>query len=215
MLRAHATPLEGVLLLEPRAFPDDRGYFLETWNAAAYAEAGLDVAFVQDNLSVSHRGVLRGLHYQNPTAQGKLVAVLAGAAYDVAVDLRVGSPTFGRWYGVELTEDNHRQLYIPEGFAHGFVALADGTRFAYKCTAPYERAAERSLRWDDPDLGIRWPVEAPRLSEKDAAAPRLADLPREALFTYAGGANRDGANRDGANRDAGSRAGHPTSAEAA
>jgi dTDP-4-dehydrorhamnose 3,5-epimerase len=176
------TKLEGVLVLEPRVFADERGRFVETWNAERYAEAGILGPFVQDNVSVSKRGVLRGLHFQNPNAQGKLVSVLHRTVYDVAVDLRQGSPTFGEWVGVELSAENGRQMWIPEGFAHGFQALCDGTVFSYKCTAPYSPTDEHSLRWDDPALGIDWPLAEPVVSVKDAAAPVLMGLPEEQLF---------------------------------
>lgn len=174
------TKLEGVL--EPRVFADARGRFVETWNAERYAGLGIPGPFVQDNVSVSKRGVLRGLHFQNPNAQGKLVSVLHGAVWDVAVDLRVDSPTFGEWVGVELSAENGRQMWIPEGFAHGFQALEDATVFGYKCTAAYSPADEHSLRWDDPALGIAWPLAEPRVSAKDGAAPGLMQLPDGALF---------------------------------
>ncbi len=177
----HETSLPGVLLVETRVFGDARGRFQETYNARRYAEAGLDAVFVQDNVSVSEKGVLRGLHLQNPRGQGKLVSVLHGSVYDVAVDVRLGSPTFGQHVGCELTEENGRQLYIPPGFAHGFVVTSATATFLYKCTDYYAPEAELSVRWDDPDLGIRWPVDAPVLSEKDAAAPRLRDVPEKRL----------------------------------
>jgi dTDP-4-dehydrorhamnose 3,5-epimerase len=165
------TPLEGLLVVRPRVFRDDRGAFQETWNAARYAEAGLCVTFVQDNVSVSHRGVLRGLHAQRaPYEQGKLVTVLRGRAFDVAVDIRAGSPTYGRWYGLELEGTAGTQLYIPPGFLHGFLALDDDTVFAYKCTTPYRPEAEFSVRWDDPELGIAWPLTDVSVSTKDAGA---------------------------------------------
>ena len=179
------TDLPGVLIVEPAVFSDDRGWFMESFNAprfdAALQALGLPHApvFVQDNHSCSQAGVLRGLHYQLPPhAQGKLVRVVHGAAWDVAVDLRRGSPTFGRWAGVELTAQNRRQCWIPPGFAHGFVALADDTQVLYKTTEVYARDSERGIRWDDPALGIRWPLpggQAPRVAPKDAAAPLLAD----------------------------------------
>jgi dTDP-4-dehydrorhamnose 3,5-epimerase len=174
--------LPGVLLLEPRVFRDGRGFFVETWNRERYAAAGLEVSFVQDNVSSSRRGVLRGLHFQNPTPQGKLVSVLHGAVFDVAVDLRVGSPTFAGWLGVDLSADNLRQLYIPEGFAHGFLVTSDTAVFSYKCTAPYAPEYERSVRWDDPKIGIEWPIDSPILSPKDAAAPRLQQVAADDLF---------------------------------
>lgn len=166
------TPLAGLLRIETRSFADERGSFLESWNARRYAEAGLEAEFVQDNISMSRRGVLRGLHYQvAPFAQGKLVSVLAGAVWDVAVDLRPDSATRGRWYGCELSWDNGLQLWIPPGFAHGFVVLSDSATFFYKCTAVYEPSCERAVRWNDPSLGIEWPVASPVLSPKDSAAP--------------------------------------------
>jgi dTDP-4-dehydrorhamnose 3,5-epimerase len=170
------TSLPGVLLIEPDVYGDDRGFFLETWNAARYAAHGLDAAFVQDNLSYSQYGVLRGLHFQNPDPQGKLVTVLEGAVYDVAVDIRAGSDTFGQWMGLELSAETKQQLYVPPGYAHGFVVTSEAALFHYKCTAPYNPDAEGVVRWDDPDLGIDWPVDDPTLSARDAAAPRLADL---------------------------------------
>ncbi|MET0832170.1 MAG: dTDP-4-dehydrorhamnose 3,5-epimerase [Acidimicrobiia bacterium] len=171
------TGLAGVLILRPTLHGDDRGFFFESWNAQDFAGAtGVDATFVQDNHSRSTAGVLRGLHYQlAPNAQGKLVRVIIGAAYDVAVDIRRSSPTFGSWTGVELTADNKLQLWIPPGFAHGFVALTDA-ELLYKTTALYHGDSDRSLRWDDPDIGIEWPVDGtPILSAKDQAAPSLAD----------------------------------------
>jgi dTDP-4-dehydrorhamnose 3,5-epimerase len=179
------TRLPGVLILEPRVFRDERGHFAETWQRDRYREVGIDVDFVQDNASFSRHGVLRGLHYQNPTPQGKLVSVLRGEVFDVAVDLRVGSATFGEWVGVELSGENLRQMWIPEGFAHGFVVTADSALFSYKCTAPYAPEHERSLRWDDPDIGIEWPVRRPILSPKDAEAPLLREISGEGLFAPA------------------------------
>ncbi len=178
------TPLPGVLILEPRIFEDDRGYFLETWNKEGYAAAGVPGHFVQDNLSYSTHGVLRGLHYQQPHPQGKLVWVVSGEVFDVAVDIRVGSPTFGHWTGVTLSAENARQFWVPEGFAHGFVVTADHARFAYKCTDGYHREAEGSIRWDDPTIAIDWPVNAPVLSEKDAAAPLLGEKEDSRLPRY-------------------------------
>jgi dTDP-4-dehydrorhamnose 3,5-epimerase len=173
--------------VEPRIFADDRGAFCETFNAPRYADAGIAGPFVQDNLSVSRKGVLRGLHFQNPRPQGKLVSVARGAVFDVAVDLRRASPTFGRWYGVALTASNARQLWIPPGFAHGFLSLAEDTVFLYKCTDTYAPEAEGAVGWNDPDLAIEWPLSdigmnEPLVSPKDAAAPRLADVAGEKLF---------------------------------
>lgn len=170
------TALPGVLIIEPGVFGDARGFFLESWNSRAFAEAGLALDFVQDNHSRSRRGVLRGLHYQLENPQGKLVRVSLGAVFDVAVDVRRSSPHFGRWVGVELSEDNHRMLWIPPGFAHGFLVLSDSADFLYKCTTHYHAASDRGIRWDDPGIGIAWPDAgtAPLLSGKDAAAPHLA-----------------------------------------
>jgi dTDP-4-dehydrorhamnose 3,5-epimerase len=172
----HDTPLPGVQLIEPKVFGDDRGFFLESWNAAAFAAAGLDLSFVQDNHSRSARGVLRGLHYQIVEPQGKLVRVVSGAVFDVAVDIRRSSPHFGRWTGAELSADNKRMLWVPPGFAHGFIVLSETADFLYKCTTLYAPAHERSIAWDDPAIGVDWPLDgAPTLSAKDAGAPRLAD----------------------------------------
>ena len=178
------TALPGVVIVEPRVFRDDRGYFLETWNEAAYAAAGLPSRFVQDNVSYSTAGVIRALHYQHPHPQGKLVSVLQGEVFDVAVDIRVGSPTYGRWVGVTLSAENQHRFYVPEGFAHGFAVTSERALFAYKCTDFYRAEAEGSIRWDDPDLAIAWPVAAPVLSSKDAAAPFLRDVPPDRLPRY-------------------------------
>lgn len=172
------TALAEVLALTPRAFRDERGFFTESYNKQAFAEAvGSDVEFVQDNHSRSGGGVLRGLHYQlSPNAQAKLVRVVTGAIFDVAVDMRRSSPTFGKWAGVELSAENHRQLWIPEGFAHGFLTLSDRAEVLYKATAYYAPGSEGSVAWDDPDIGIDWPDSGPPLlSPKDLAAPALAD----------------------------------------
>ena len=171
------TPLPGVKLIEPRVFGDDRGFFMETWNARAFADAGLDLAFVQDNHSRSARHVLRGLHYQIVNPQGKLVRVTDGAVFDVAVDVRRSSAHFGRWVGYELSAANKRMLWVPPGFAHGFVVLSESADFLYKCTALYDPPAERAIRWDDPAIGIDWGLDgaAPLQSGKDAAAPLLTD----------------------------------------
>lgn len=171
------TALPGVTLIEPRVFGDDRGFFLESWNARTFAEAGLDLHFVQDNHSRSAHHVLRGLHYQLTNPQGKLVRVTIGRVFDVAVDLRRSSKSFGRWVGVELSAENKKMLWVPPGFGHGFVVLSDTADFLYKCTMLYEPADERSIRWDDPAIGIDWRLggETPHLSAKDSAAPLLAD----------------------------------------
>ena len=172
------TEIPGVLILEPRVHGDDRGFFMESWNARTFAGAGLNVTFVQDNHSRSARGVLRGLHFQDPHPQGKLVRVTAGRAWDVAVDLRRSSPAFGRSVGLELSAANKRMLWVPEGCAHGFVALEDDTDFLYKCTDFYDPAAEHSLLWNDPALAIAWPLDGiePQLSAKDRAGRPLSEI---------------------------------------
>jgi len=173
------TAIPGPLIVEPRVFGDERGFFMETWNERAFREAGLDCEFVQDNHSHSQKGVLRGLHFQNPGAQGKLVRVSRGAVFDVAVDLRRSSDYFGQWIGVELSAANKRMLWVPEGFAHGFLTLSDDTDFMYKCTAPYAPDTEYTLAWDDPEVGIDWPQEIadPVISEKDAKGLSLKEVP--------------------------------------
>lgn len=170
--------IDGLMVFEPRVFEDERGAFFESFNEAKFREAtGFTGSFVQDNHSISHKGVLRGLHYQLlPHAQGKLVRVVAGSAFDVAVDIREGSPTFGKWAGVELSAANRKQFWIPEGFAHGFLALEDGTEFLYKTTDFWHAGSERSIRWDDPTIEVQWPLEGvPVVSEKDAEAVRFCD----------------------------------------
>jgi dTDP-4-dehydrorhamnose 3,5-epimerase len=173
--------LPGVRVIEPDVYSDQRGAFLETWNERDYAKHGVDATFVQDNLSRSRRHVLRGLHFQNPYPQGKLISVLAGEVFDVVVDIRAGSETFGKWEGMVLSAENARQLYVPEGFAHGFVVTSDEALFHYKCTDFYHPDTEGTIRWNDPALGIEWPVEEPILSEKDRGAPRLEELAEETL----------------------------------
>ena len=169
--------LNGCVIIEPRVFGDERGFFLETFQAVRYKqEAGIDLPFVQDNHSRSARGVLRGLHFQKTKPQGKLVRVVRGEVYDVAVDIRKGSATFGKWEGVILSEDNKKQFWVPPGFAHGFVVLSDIADFEYKCTDFYDSTDEGSILWSDPDLGIQWPVQNPIVSAKDAVAKQLADL---------------------------------------
>ena len=185
----HAS-LPGLTLFRPRVLADARGDFRELYRAERYRAAGLDAAFVQDNLSRSRRGVLRGLHLQFPNPQGKLVTVVDGAVRDVAVDVRRGSPTFGRWAAIELTAENALQLWIPPGFAHGFVVLSETASLVYKCTAAYSADDELTVRWDDPALGIDWRVDAPVLSDKDAAAPTLAGIAPERLPPYAASAAR-------------------------
>jgi dTDP-4-dehydrorhamnose 3,5-epimerase len=175
------TTLPGVVTVKPTIYHDSRGYFFETWNQAGYAAAGLAGEFVQDNLSHSSHGVLRGLHYQHPSAQGKLISVLDGEIYDVAVDIRPDSPTFRRWVGVVLSAENHLQCYVPPGFAHGFVVTSESATVAYKCTRLYQPRDEGSIAWDDPDLAIDWPIRSPILSAKDQAAPRLREIPANRL----------------------------------
>ena len=169
--------IPGPLIIEPEVFGDERGFFLESWNARTFGDAGLDLTFVQDNHSRSQRGVLRGLHYQNPGRQGKLVRVTSGSVFDVAVDLRRSSPHFGRWTGVTLTAENKRLFWVPEGFAHGFLVLEDGTDFLYKCTAHYAPENEHTLAWDDPQVAIEWPLDGiePQLSVKDRLGKQLSE----------------------------------------
>jgi dTDP-4-dehydrorhamnose 3,5-epimerase len=186
IVRVSETALPGVLLIEPAVFGDDRGYFLETWAASRYRENGIAADFVQDNVSKSRQGTLRGLHLQHPYAQGKLVHVVIGEVFDVAVDVRVGSPTFGRWYGTVLSEANKRQLYIPPGYAHGFCVTSPEAIFAYKCSEGYHPEAELTIAYDDPGLGVKWPVSSPTLSKKDMAGKRLADVDPARLPRYSG-----------------------------
>ncbi len=170
------TSLPGVLLIEPKVFGDARGFFLESWNRQSFAALGLDLDFVQDNHSRSGKGVLRGLHYQLNEPQGKLVRVTQGRVFDVAVDMRRSSPNFGRWAGVELTADNHRMLWIPPGYAHGFLVLSESADFLYKTTTYYAPQWDRGVRWDDPEIGVQWPLDgAPLLSAKDQVQPLLKD----------------------------------------
>ena len=177
------TSLPGVLILEPRVFADDRGFFMETYQSERFRDAGIDAIFVQDNHSRSVRGVLRGLHYQEPNAQGKLVRCTKGALFDVAVDVRIGSPHFGKWAAFELSEENKRMAWVPPGFAHGFCVMSEVADLVYKCTALYDAKNDRSILWNDPDLAIAWPLAKPLLSPKDAAAPRLKDAPVLPRFT--------------------------------
>ena len=176
-MKVEKCKLGGVLLVTPQVFGDDRGFFMETYNQQKFADLGLPTTFVQDNHSKSSKGVLRGLHYQSPMWQGKLVRVVQGEIFDVAVDIRAGSPTFGEWVGFTLNDESKQQLYVPEGFAHGFVVTSDTAEVVYKCTNLYEPSQEGSVLWNDPDIGIEWPVEEPLLSQKDAVGQRLADLP--------------------------------------
>jgi len=175
-MKITTTAIPGVLLITPKVFGDSRGFFLESFHAARYAEAGIPSSFVQDNHSRSAKGVLRGLHFQKQYPQGKLVYVTIGTVFDVAVDIRKDSPTFGQWVGVTLSADEHQQFYIPPGFAHGFCVLSDTADFHYKCTDYYHPEDEGSLRWDDPDIGIQWPLTDPILSTKDANAGYLLTL---------------------------------------
>lgn len=170
------TELEGVLVIEPDVHRDSRGFFLESWQERKYREAGIPGPFVQDNHSRSMRGTLRGLHAQRTRPQGKLVRAVRGAIFDVAVDIRPGSRTFGRWVSATLSEDNFRQIFVPKGFAHGFCVLSETAEIEYKCTELYDRADEIGVRWDDPEIGIDWPLGDPLLSPKDAALPSLAAL---------------------------------------
>ncbi|HMI83017.1 MAG TPA: dTDP-4-dehydrorhamnose 3,5-epimerase [Polyangiaceae bacterium] len=183
-MRVTPTELPEVVVVEPQIFGDSRGYFVESWNQARYRDAGLPALFVQDNLSLSRRGVLRGLHFQYPKAQGKLITVLEGTIFDVAVDIRAGSPRFGKVVTMTLSGDNKRQIYIPPGFAHGFAVVSESALFMYKCTELYAPEAEGGIIWNDPDLGIRWPIEAPALSARDETFPRLRDLDRSRLSPY-------------------------------
>jgi dTDP-4-dehydrorhamnose 3,5-epimerase len=170
------TDIPGPLILEPQVYGDDRGFFLESWNAERFRALGLDFTFVQDNHSRSAKGVLRGLHFQNPNPQGKLVRVTAGRVWDVAVDMRQSSKYFGKWTGVELSAENKRMFWVPQGFAHGFITLEDRTDFLYKCTAFYDASAERTLRWNDPSVAIDWPTTDVILSTKDATGKLLCEI---------------------------------------
>lgn len=176
--------LPGVLIVEPAVHEDRRGFFMETWHAERYMRAGIPGPFVQDNLAYSVQGVLRGLHFQHPRGQGKLVYVLQGEVFDVVVDVRAGSLTFGHWFGTRLSVTTPRQLYIPPGFAHGYLVVSEQALVAYKCTEYYDPACERGIRWDDPDVGIKWPETPSILSERDRQWPFLGEIPREALPSY-------------------------------
>ena len=171
------TPLAGILKIEPRVFSDSRGYFLESYQRVRFVGAGIEVNFVQDNLSFSRKNTLRGLHYQNPRGQAKLVQVFQGEVFDVAVDIRPGSQSFGQWYGTRLSFENKHQLFIPAGFAHGYCVLSETALFYYKCSDYYAPECEAGVLWSDPDLGIDWPMKRPLLSQKDAEYPRLKDVP--------------------------------------
>ena len=183
-MKSKPASIEGLLIIEPTVFGDERGFFMEAYSRDRYAEMGLPREFVQDNVSLSAHGILRGLHLQHPNGQGKLCQVLEGEVFDVAVDVRVGSPTFGSWEGVRLSSENKRQLYVPPGFAHGFCVLSERALFSYKCTDFYSAATELGVAWNDPDIGIDWPIDTPRLSAKDAKNPPLKDIPQGKLPSY-------------------------------
>lgn len=183
-MKVHATRLPGALVIEPAVHGDARGFFYEGWNKARFAQHGLTMEFVQSNVSRSAHGVLRGLHYQWPNPQGKLVSVVEGEVYDVAVDIRNGSPTFGKWEACVLSAENHKHFWVPEGFAHGFVVLSEFATFQYLVTAPYDKAADAGVRWNDAALAIDWPIGQPQLSDKDATAPYLADVAPSKLPVY-------------------------------
>jgi len=180
------TDLQGVFVIEPVVHRDDRGFFVETYHSAKYAEAGLTLPFVQDNHSKSSKGTLRGLHAQWRRPQGKLVRCLDGAIWDVAIDMRRGSPTWARWFGVELTSENFKQIYVPPVFLHAFVVLSETAEVEYKCTDLYDPGGELGVAWNDPEIGIDWPIDEPVLSEKDATAPLLSEVPQERLPEYTG-----------------------------
>ena len=179
-MNIETTPIEGLVVLRPKVFGDERGFFMETWNAQAFRDAKLDLNFVQDNHSRSSRGILRGMHFQTEQTQGKLVRVSRGEVFDVAVDLRRSSPTLGKWFGATLSEDNHKMMWVPPGFAHGFYVTSDSADFQYKTTDFYNASAEVCLAWDDPTVGINWPTDSggtPQVSGKDAEGLALGDLP--------------------------------------
>lgn len=184
-LKCKETELPGVLLVEPRVFNDDRGFFMETYHLEKYRNAGIDEPFVQDNLSHSRRGTLRGLHYQLKHPQGKLIYAVSGEIVDIAADIRKGSPTFGRWLSTVLSAGNRCQLYVPGGFAHGFCVLSETADVMYKCTDLYAPGDEYGILWSDPDMNIQWPVDTPVLSKKDARNPALRDIPENLLPVYA------------------------------
>jgi dTDP-4-dehydrorhamnose 3,5-epimerase len=180
-LRVVQTGLDGVVIIEPRVFGDARGFFQEIWKASSYGAHGMPTTFAQANISRSVIGVLRGLHYQYRQSQGKLVSVMEGRIFDVAVDIRQGSSSFGQWAGAELSAHNHRQMYIPEGFAHGFVVLSDSALFHYHCTTEYSSQYDAAIAWNDPDIAVKWPCEPESVSDKDRVAPLLRDVPVERL----------------------------------
>ena len=180
------TALEGVLIIEPDVFRDERGYFIETFHRKRYKQGGVDTEFVQDNLSFSSKGIIRGLHYQFPQAQAKLVQVIKGEVFDVTVDIRRGSPTFGKWISVVISDEDKQQIYIPEGFAHGFCVLSDTAFLSYKCSDLYAPDCEGGILWSDPDLNIDWPLEQPLLSGKDSQYPCLNEISFDRLPVYGG-----------------------------
>lgn len=180
-MKVKRAEIQDILIIEPDRFMDQRGFFLETYHLKRYKEYGIEKKFVQDNHSRSQKGVLRGLHYQQPESQGKLIYVARGRIFDVAVDIRRGSSTFGKWMGIELSDENALQLYIPEGFAHGFCVLSDEADVIYKCTSLYRAEYQRGILWSDPDLDIKWPVSNPILSDKDRTNPCLKDIPSSLL----------------------------------
>ena len=180
-MKVNPTPLEGALLIEPGVHGDQRGFFMESWKSGSYAAAGIPSPMVQSNFSRSAYGVLRGLHYQYPQPQGKLVSVVEGAIYDVAVDIRFGSPGFGQWFGIELNAENHLQLYVPEGFAHGFCVVSETALVHYLCTSEYVPEYDAAFAWNDPEVAVDWPIEPVSVSARDSAAPRLADIPVTSL----------------------------------
>jgi len=173
--------IPGLVIIDPKVFGDARGYFFESWNEQRY-DLIVQARFVQDNISFSRKGIVRGLHFQNPNGQGKLIQVFQGEVFDVAVDLRRSSPTFRKWHGILLSAENKKQFYIPPGFAHGFAVTSDTALFHYKCTEFYSQKDEMALKWDDPDLGIAWPIQKPAISERDAKGLRLRDIPEDRLY---------------------------------
>ena len=183
-MKVTETELEGVLIIEPAVYEDARGFFLETYHQNRYRGRGMRADFVQDNLSFSKKHTLRGLHFQHPCDQAKLVQVTGGTVFDVAVDIRRGSPSFGKWTGTQLSDENRRQVFIPEGFAHGFCVISEYAVLMYKCSDFYARECEGGILWSDPDLNIRWPVENPLVSEKDMKLPRFRDLATDRLPVY-------------------------------
>jgi len=184
-MRVIETGLDGVVIIEPQIHGDERGFFQESWKASKYGRHGLPVSFEQANISRSARGVLRGLHYQYRQPQGKLVSVLEGRIFDVAVDIRVGSPSFAQWAGVELSAENHRQLYVPEGFAHGFMVLSDSALFHYHCTTEYAPEYDAAIAWNDPEIAVNWPCQPDAVSAKDREAPFLRNVPVDRLPEFA------------------------------